>query len=82
MNPETTSTQENRDVVGKMITGLQRNGSDYALGYLESFIVKLMDDFVKDPLDLERIRLRMLAAGINGLLDAEKRALDNLVRTR
>lgn len=68
-----SETQENHDCVGKMISGLQSVGKDYALGYIESFIVQLMRDHVKDPLEAEKLRLRMLMIGIDALLDAKKK---------
>jgi hypothetical protein len=65
-------TQQNLDCVGRMIHGLQSVGKDYALGYLESFIVQLIRDHVSDPLEQEKLRLRMLMIGIDALLDAKK----------
>ena len=61
---------ETSEVVGKMVSGLQRVSSDYALGYLESFITDLVQTHVKDPVQLEKLRLQMLMIGIDHLCDA------------
>jgi hypothetical protein len=64
---------ETAEIVGKMVSGLQRVSSDYALGYLETFIADLVNTHVTDPVELEKLRLRMLMIGIDGLCDAIER---------
>ena len=64
---------ETAEVVGKMVSGLQRVSSDYALGYLESFITDLVNTHVTDPVQLEKLRLQMLMIGIDGLCYAIER---------
>jgi len=61
---------ETYQIVGKMVHGLEKVSKDYALGYLETFIGGLIDQYVTDPVELEKLRLRMLMIGIDGLCDA------------
>lgn len=63
---------ETSEIVGKMVYALSQKNKDYALGYLESFIVGLIDGYVTDPVKLEFLRLRMLTTGIDALIDAKK----------
>lgn len=63
---------ETADIVSKMVSGLSAKGDKYALGYLESFITGLIDGYVNDPIKLEFIRIKMLAAGIDSLIDVKK----------
>lgn len=56
--------------VKKMVNSLVKsNGYPYAAGYLESFLVEILDKHVKDKTELEMIKIRMLDIGINQLLD-------------
>ena len=64
--------KETGEVVAKMIYALEKNSKSYALGYLETFLTGLIDEHVKDPVKLEMLRMRMLAIGIDALLDAKK----------
>jgi hypothetical protein len=64
--------KENAEIVGKMVSALSKNGSDYALGYIESFLTGVIDEFVTDPIKVEQLRLRMLLIGIEALIDAKK----------
>jgi len=64
---------ETFEIVGKMVHGLEKVSANYALGYLEVFIGGLIDQYVTDPVELEKLRLRMLMIGIDGLCDAMAR---------
>ena len=68
-----TNRTETNEIVGKMVHGLEKVSTDYALGYLEVFIGGLIDQYVTDPVELEKLRLRMLMIGIDGLCDAMTR---------
>ena len=61
---------ETYEIVGKMVHGLEKVSAVYALGYLETFISGLVDQYVTDPVEIEKLRLRMLMIGIDGLCDA------------
>lgn len=68
-----TNRTETNEIVGKMVHGLEKVSKDYALGYLETFIGDLVGKYVTDPVELEKLRLRMLMIGIDGLCDAMAR---------
>ena len=61
---------ETNEVVNRMVRGLESVSKDYALGYLESFLSGLIDEHVTDPVKLGMLRMKMLAVGIDALIDA------------
>lgn len=61
---------ETAEIVGKMVYALEKRSKSYALGYLETFMTGLINEYVTDPVKLEMLRTRMLAIGIDALLDA------------
>jgi hypothetical protein len=64
--------KETSEIVGKMVYALSKKNKDYALGYLETFLTNLIEDHVKDPVELEFLRVRMLMIGIDNLIDTKK----------
>jgi hypothetical protein len=67
-----TERKETSEIVSKMVYALSKKNKDYAIGYLETFISNLINDHVKDPVELEFLRLRMLTIGIDQLIDTKK----------
>lgn len=67
-----STRKETSEIVQKMVKGLSYHNKDYALGYLESFIVNLIENNVKDSTELSMLRMRMLGIGIEHLIDAKK----------
>jgi len=66
---------EIRENAKRMVSALiAKDGHAYTCGYLESFLVALIHEHVKDLVELERIQLDMLTVGIEALLDARKAA--------
>lgn len=66
---------DTKDAIDRMVRGLVKgHGYCYATGYLESFLAGVIDDHVKDPIALEKLRMRMVFIGIDKLLDAPKYA--------
>jgi hypothetical protein len=63
---------ETSEIVGKMVSALTQKNKDYAIGYMESFIVGLIDRYVTDPNKLQDLRFDMLAKGIDALIDVKK----------
>jgi hypothetical protein len=64
--------KETTEIVEKMVRALKGKGESFALGYLEVFISNLIKDHVKDPIELEMLRMRMLGIGIDALIDVKK----------
>lgn len=67
-----TTRNETSEIVGKMVYALSKKNKDYALGYLETFLTNLIDEHVKDPTELSFLRMRMLAIGIDQLIDVKE----------
>jgi hypothetical protein len=63
---------ETSEIVGKMVSALTKKNKDYAIGYMESFIVGLIEKYVTDPNKLQDLRFDMLAKGIDVLIDVKK----------
>ena len=63
--------KETSEIVSQMVTGLSKNNKDYALGYLEAFIVNLIEKHVKKKDDLTDLRFRMLDIGIKHLIHSK-----------
>jgi hypothetical protein len=67
-----TERKETSEIVSKMVYALSKKNKDFALGYLETFLTNLIEDHVKDPVELEFLRVRMLMIGIDNLIDTKK----------
>ena len=65
------TNKETSEIVGQMVTGLMKNNKDYAIGYLEAFIVNLIEKHVKKKDDLTDLRIRMLDIGIKHLIHSK-----------
>jgi hypothetical protein len=67
-----STRKETSETVQKMVSGLMTTNKDYAIGYLESFVVNLIERYVKEEKDLADVRTRMLSIGLEHYIQASK----------
>ena len=61
---------DTRETAKKMVRALIDNkGYEYTAGYLESYVVGLIERYVTDPKEVTMIRIEMLDIAINSKLD-------------
>lgn len=64
---------DTREIAKKMCRSLIDNhGYPYAAGYVESFLVSIIEKYVKDPTDLSMVHIDMLNVGIDAQLFNKK----------
>jgi len=67
-----STRKETSETVQKMVSGLMTTNKDYTIGYLESFVVGLIERYVKEEKDLADVRSRMLSIGLEHYIQASK----------
>jgi len=61
---------DTREVVKKMCKSLaESKGYPYAAGYVESFLVRVIENYVTDPADKTLLHIEMLNIAIDNKLD-------------
>ena len=64
---------EVRETVDKVVNAMIRDhGAEYTAGYLNSFLVRIIESGVNDEIERSMILMELLAAGINSRIDAIK----------
>jgi hypothetical protein len=64
---------EVRETVDKVVNAMIRDhGAEYAAGYLNSFLVRIIEKGVKDDIERSMILIELLADGIGSKIDAIK----------
>jgi hypothetical protein len=65
--------QQTNRLVQKMVQSLMATNTNYALGYLESFIVSIIEKYVTNENDLTQLRLRIASIGLEHYVTTSKK---------